>query len=1086
MYIASLLFLASFLHNNVIAQISLTTENGSYAQDFDGMTATGIALPTGWNAIRFAGSGTIGQVLAPSVTDGSANSGGVFNVGTVNATDRALGTLASGSTIPVFGTSFINNTRSVINSISISAFSEQWKSGSSSAINESVVFEYSTNATSLNSGTWTPISALNLVELLTTTTTAVAVNGNTNRIAISGTISSINLVNGSSIWIRWRDNDDTGSDGVYALDDFQMAYTNVAVASTVSIAAGANAAEPATNGNFIVTLNNPAPAGGVTVNYTLIGTATIGADYTDPQGGTVTIAQGSTAATIAINVVDDIISEPAETIIATITNASNSFSVTTGSATISLLDNESTGLYSFDFASCTGALSDGFTEQSVTGAQVWGCTTFGRSGNAVQMNGFATTSQENEDWLISPAINLVTANIPLLSFYSRSAFGGAPLKLYITTNFTGNVTTTTWTELNGVFPASGSDVWTLSENINLSGFKQANVRFAFKYTSTTSAASRWTIDDINIINSTVAPPPSLTLNNGLLDFKQLAAGDISIGKSFTFTGNNFTSPLTVTAPDRFLLSKNNLTYSKTLTYSVSELAAGQKTVYVGFNPAAANTVYSGLLSFTATGINIQRIFLKGNTYPDASTLNVVNWNVEWFGGSLGPTDNNLQEENVKQVMTYLNADVYALVEVVDTTRLGRVVRSLDGGYAYVISDYGSSAPTNTDPNWASAQKLALVYKTSVVSNVTARGLLKSSPSANSSWASGRVPFLVNTLVTKNGASKSLSFIVLHGKAGDTQSDFLSRKAGATELKDTLDAQFTNKSVIILGDFNDDFDRSIYTGPGGQISSYDPLIKDSVDADSYKSITLLFSQFGLNSTTNFSDVIDHVVISNEVVPSYLPLSASLFNDIESLTGIANYGTTTSDHYPELSRYFIRELTGAPLPVKLTEFAANKQNSLVKLTWATSQEINTKEFVVERSTDGINFTVLAFVSARGNSSVNSFYGAIDAQPNAGNNFYRLKTVDFDGKSEYSKIVKINFSKAFTVSLSPNPASDFVTVTLANSREPLMLQIVDMGGKIVRSTVLTNTVNPVSLSGLSKGLYLVKLIGATESYTEKLVVD
>ncbi|HVG14861.1 MAG TPA: choice-of-anchor J domain-containing protein [Chitinophagaceae bacterium] len=1086
LYVASLLLLAFFLHNQVSAQISLTTANGSYSENFDGMGATGTVLPTGWSALRLAGTGTIGAALPPLVTDGSANSGGVFNAGITAATDRALGSLASGSTIPVFGTSFINNSVSIINSITISGFSEQWRSGGSSAINENLVFEYSTNATSLNSGTWTAITTLNLVEILTTTTTSAPVNGNANRVAISGTISSINLNNGDTIWIRWRDNDDTGTDGIYALDDFQVSWTNVAVASTLSIAAGTNAAEPATNGTFTLTLSAPAPAGGVIINYTLSGTATKDVDYSNPQNGTVTIAQGNSSAILNINVTDDNISEPTETIIATLTSVSNGFSITTGAASITLSDNESSSLYAFDFNTCTGALSDGFTAQSVTGTEVWSCTTFGRTGNAVQMNGFATTSQANEDWLISPVINLTTTNIPLLSFYSRSAFSGDALKLYITTNFTGNVTTTAWTELNGVFPASGSDVWTLSQNINLSAFKQANVRFAFRYTSTVSAASRWTIDDINLINSTVAPPPSLTLNNGLIDFKNLTAGDISIGKSFAFTGDNFTSPLIITAPDKFLLSKNNLTYSKTLTYSVGELAMGQKTAYVGFSPSAANTVYSGPLSFTSTGINIQRILLKGNTYPGAATLNVVNWNVEWFGGTQGPTNNDLQEQNVKQVMEYVNADVYALLEVVDTARLGRVTRSLSGGYAYVVSDYGSLAPNASDPNYASAQKLALVYKTSVVSNVAARGLMKSSAGANSSWASGRVPFLVNTTVTKNGASKNLSFVVVHGKAGDTQSDYLSRKAGATELKDTLDTYFSMRSVIVLGDFNDDFDRSIYTGPGGEVSSYDVLIKDSVDGNSYKSPTLLFSQYGLNSTVDFADVIDHVLFTNEVASSYLPLSASLFNDIQDLTGIPDYGGTTSDHYPVLTRYFVTEISDAPLPVKLTEFTAAKQSSTVKLTWATSQEINTKEFIVEHSTDGVTFNNLIAVGARGNSNMRLSYGAIDAQPSAGNNYYRLKTVDFDGKYEYSGIVKINFSRAFTVSLSPNPASDHVLISLANNREPLMMQIVDMGGKIVKSSVLNNQVTSVPLSGLSKGLYLVKLIGSTESYTEKLIID
>lgn len=364
----------------------------------------------------------------------------------------------------------------------------------------------------------------------------------------------------------------------------------MAVANTVSIALGSNTAEPATNGFLAITLNNPAPAGGVTVMYTLSGTATEGTDYTHPQSGTGTIPAGANAGNIQIMAIDDNMSEPTESIVATISSVNAGFSVATGTATISLLANESTTIYAFDFSACTSALSDGFTQQSVVGTQTWGCTTFGRSGNGVQMNGFATTAQANEDWLISPPLDLSATVIPLLAFYSRSAFNGAPLQLFITGDFTGNVTTTTWTELSTNFPASGSDVWTLSQNINLSAFKQSNVRIAFKYTSITAAASRWTLDDISILNSTVAPPPELNVKNSIVDFRHIGVNEIAIGKFFNFWVSNAAASLTITAPDAFLLSKNNFNYSKTITYSVAELATGQKPVYVGFLPY--NTQYN--------------------------------------------------------------------------------------------------------------------------------------------------------------------------------------------------------------------------------------------------------------------------------------------------------------------------------------------------------------------------------------------------------------------------------------------------------------------------------------------------------------
>ncbi|HNC38321.1 MAG TPA: hypothetical protein PK492_03095, partial [Chitinophagaceae bacterium] len=72
-----------------------------------------------------------------------------------------------------------------------------------------------------------------------------------------------------------------------------------------------------------------------------------------------------------------------------------------------------------------------------------------------------------------------------------------------------------------------------------------------------------------------------------------------------------------------------------------------------------------------------------------NTLDVVSWNVEFFGASSsGPTDKDLQEINVKKVLRWLNADLYGLVEVVDTMRLRRVVDSLGNTeYGFFVAPY---------------------------------------------------------------------------------------------------------------------------------------------------------------------------------------------------------------------------------------------------------------------------------------------------------------------------------------------------------------------------------------------------------------
>ena len=169
----------------------------------------------------------------------------------------------------------------------------------------------------------------------------------------------------------------------------------------------------------------------------------------------------------------------------------------------------------FDFQNCTstGLLPNGFTQFNQAGTVTWDCTPFGRDTaapngtaafpNAVQVNGFSGTNIPNEDWFISPSFDLTATTFPLLSFWSRNAFNGLPLRLKVSTDYpgTGNPNNYTWTDLNGRFPAQASNVWTLSDNINLTAYKSANTYFAFVYFSSEDDGARWTLDDIRVDNS---------------------------------------------------------------------------------------------------------------------------------------------------------------------------------------------------------------------------------------------------------------------------------------------------------------------------------------------------------------------------------------------------------------------------------------------------------------------------------------------------------------------------------------------------------------------------------------------------------
>ena len=889
--------------------------SSGYSQNFNSLANTGTGLAwadnstiTGWYSSRTVyNAGT-----------GSSNAGALYSFGEAASTDRALGSVGSGSTGTVYyGARFKNSTGTTITKLKIVYRGEQWRNGGN-ASTQTVNFAYqisNTVITSLTAGTWSPVTSLDFTSPVTGASSATLVgNDAANSLEITYSITSLNIPANAEFMIRWEDIDHGGSDHGLSIDDFSIEANPVdLVPPTVTTLVPANgAANTAVNLSASITFNedvvkgsgnivlkkssdntvvrtiavNDAALTGRTLSVTLNNLQVNTAYYLEVAAGAVTDLEGNPFAGISNN---------------------STWAFTTG-----------INVYVANFQNCSGGLSDGFTQYSQIGSIIWACTTFGRDPNApaattafpsgVQINGFAGgTNVPNIDWLISPSFDLTATNYPLLSFWSRTAFNGQPLQLKVSTDYVGgDPSTATWTDINGKFPSQTSNVWTLSENINLSSFKGSNVHFAFVYYSDEDEGARWTLDDISLGNSPVPPPPSLTVSTTDVQFAFAASGTTAT-KTFNFIGNDLTNDVTLTSTGAFTLSKDGSSFSSSITYTIADANNISKTVYVRFAPTQNNQDFAGNVSIT-TGDISQTVSLSGTSIDPVTTLEVINWNIEWFGSTEnGPTNDVQQEQNVKAIFENLNADVYALTEIVSEERLAAVVAQMPG-YAYVISNYGSHTNTSVNPPsaLATAQKLAFIYKTSVLSNVTTTALLSqginsaadlSNPAYNY-WASGRFPYMLSADVTLNCVTKPVKFILVHGKANTspTAESYNRRKRGADTLHYTLQQNYANDNIIMLGDYNDDLDNTITAGINPPVTSYISFTSDVVN---FTPLTLPLSLAGKKSTVSYNDIIDHVTVSNELVADYLPASAKILTDVTSL--VSNYGSTTSDHYPVFTRY-----------------------------------------------------------------------------------------------------------------------------------------------------------------------------------------
>ncbi len=504
------------------AQISISTNGTAFTQDFNTLANTGTnaitTLPAGWTFFE-TGSGSNTTYTADN---GGSNSGNTYSYGSTSATDRAIGTLLSGSVTSTIGASFINNTGLAINSIAISFAGEQWRLGAT-ARPDRLEFQYSTNATTLLSGTYAAETNLNFTAP-TTTGTAGALDGNVtaNRTNISFTITGLSISPGSTFWIKWNDFNATGADDGLAIDDFSITTTGGADLTPPTVTTFTpldNATNVSTNTNLQILFNEPIVKGTGNIIIKKLSDNSIvqTIDVTTPA---VTVT-GSTA-TIANNPLLNATDYYVEISAGAFTDiALNNFAGITGNSTwnFTTIPVPAAGIIgnNYGFTNCaTTFLNEGWSQFSVLGTQSWACVTPGRAAspdNAVQMNAFVAANNNplNEDWLISPVFDLSTAPAPTLKFYSKGDFTGNTLQLKISNNYSSgtNPNLATWTNLIGGFPSNvaGQGVWTLSDNIDLSTFNTAGITIAWIYINPTTAnSSRWTIDDVSIYSSVVLPP----------------------------------------------------------------------------------------------------------------------------------------------------------------------------------------------------------------------------------------------------------------------------------------------------------------------------------------------------------------------------------------------------------------------------------------------------------------------------------------------------------------------------------------------------------------------------------------------------
>lgn len=162
--------------------------------------------------------------------------------------------------------------------------------------------------------------------------------------------------------------------------------------------------------------------------------------------------------------------------------------------------------------------------------------------------------------------------------------------------------------------------------------------------------------------------------------------------------------------------------------------------------------------------------------------------------------------------------------------------------------------------------------------------------------------------------------------------------------------------------------------------------------------------------------------------------------------------------------------APLPITWISFTAEKKNNASILAWTTAAEGNSKDFMVQHSVNGTDWSTIGSVKAAGNSSTVSTYNFTDRYPLPGINYYRLIQRDIDERYSYSKVASLNFDGSqLSLQAFPNPVVDGrLSVVLPESAA---VQIFGSDGKLVYQRQLLAGLQQLNLGNLAAGVYRLK---------------
>jgi hypothetical protein len=166
----------------------------------------------------------------------------------------------------------------------------------------------------------------------------------------------------------------------------------------------------------------------------------------------------------------------------------------------------------------------------------------------------------------------------------------------------------------------------------------------------------------------------------------------------------------------------------------------------------------------------------------------------------------------------------------------------------------------------------------------------------------------------------------------------------------------------------------------------------------------------------------------------------------------------------------------LPVHFLDFTARNVNNTIRLEWSTAQEFNSSFFEIQKNvhSNPVDFIASGIVSAAGESNSLREYTYIDDSPVAGTVYYRIRQVDRDGRSMFSKTVSVKYQPAGLIRKVLNPVREhlFIQLTSFIAGDNNVWRLYDMNGKMIHAERFSSQTIYAAIPAIPSAIYVLEV--------------